>query len=228
MTPPPPEYPPPPDEPPPPPPPELPPPPPPPEYPPPPPPPPPPPEGGGVETETFADAVAVPQVRVKLVADDSAGVVSVPEVPLVPVHPPDAVQEVALVDAHVRVVVFPATTDVGFAVMVTVGMEGVAAVTKTLTVWGAVTPPAPVHIKVYEVVVLMLVKVCVLEVALVPAHPRLPSVAVQVVASVEDHVRVVSSPAVMDVGRAEKVRVGRGSGTTVMVTDWVAVPHAKV
>ncbi len=46
----------------------------------------------------------------------------------VPVHPPDAVQETAVVELHVMVELFPHATVVGFAEMVTVGggITGVA------------------------------------------------------------------------------------------------------
>ena len=52
--------------------------------------------------------------------------------------------------------------------------------------------------------------------ALVPVQPLL---AVQLVASVDDQVRVMGLPLVTDVGAAEKVTVGTGVGAvTVMVT----------
>jgi hypothetical protein len=46
----------------------------------------------------------------------------VPEVALLPLHAPDAVQEVALVDDHVRVALPPDVTEVGEAEMTTVGI----------------------------------------------------------------------------------------------------------
>jgi hypothetical protein len=46
---------------------------------------------------------------------------TVPEVGLVPVHPPLAVQLVAFVELHVSDVALPDTTDVGLAWIVTVG-----------------------------------------------------------------------------------------------------------
>ena len=59
-------------------------------------------------------------------------------------------------------------------------------------------------------------------VALLPVHAPL---AVQEVASVDDHVRVEVPPDVTEVGFAEMVTVGVGvteAGVTAMVMDWVA------
>ena len=54
----------------------------------------------------------------------------VPEVALVPLQLPDAVHDVALVDAHVKTLLAPLLTEVGAAVSVTVG-AGVVLVTAT-------------------------------------------------------------------------------------------------
>ncbi len=64
-----------------------------------------------------------------------------PLVASVPVQPPDAVQEVALVELHASVALLPDTTLVGLAVSVTVG-AGV--VTVTLADCEAL-PPVPVQ-----------------------------------------------------------------------------------
>jgi hypothetical protein len=61
----------------------------------------------------------------------------------VPLHPPDAVHDVAFVELHVNVDAPPIATLVGFAVSDTVG----AAATGTLTVW-LTLPPGPVHVSV--------------------------------------------------------------------------------
>ena len=45
----------------------------------------------------------------------------VPEIVLLPLHPPEAVHEVTSVEDHVRVEDCPEETDVGFAERVTVG-----------------------------------------------------------------------------------------------------------
>jgi len=88
--------------------------------------------GAGAVTETVADCDAEPpaplHVRVNVVAVVSAGVVWVPLVPSAPLQPPDAVQEVALVETQVKVEVAPLATVLGLAVSVTAG-AGVATVT---------------------------------------------------------------------------------------------------
>src|SRR5262249_44854577 len=65
------------------------------------------------------------QVRVKVVSTVSAAEVSVPDWALLPAHPPDAVQLVALPAVHVSTVVPPLVTDVGAAEKVNVGAGGV-------------------------------------------------------------------------------------------------------
>jgi hypothetical protein len=52
---------------------------------------------------------------------DSAPVEAVPDVALLPVHAPLAVQLVAFVDDHVSVLALPLATPVGLALSVTVG-----------------------------------------------------------------------------------------------------------
>ena len=64
---------------------------------------------------------------------------------LVPLHAPEAVHEVALVEDQVKVDPLPLVTLVGLALMDTLG-GGVAA-TVTVADWLAV-PPAPVQVKV--------------------------------------------------------------------------------
>ena len=68
-------------------------------------------------------------------------------------------------------------------------------------------PPLPVQESVYVPVVVRLVRVCKLEVALVPLHAPL---AVQEVALVELHVSVDELPDDTDAGDAERVMVGVG------------------
>jgi hypothetical protein len=76
---------------------------------------------------------------VRLVSD------CVPLVALAPLHPPEAVQEVALVELHVSVELPPLEIDVGLAEMVTVG-AGVPAVTVTVALAAGDVPPAPVQV----------------------------------------------------------------------------------
>ena len=77
--------------------------------------------------------------------------VAVPSAPLgpfVPVQPPVAVQDVALVEVHVSVEVPPLATESGFAASVTVGVPG----TVTVAVATPLVPPAPVQVNEYEFV----------------------------------------------------------------------------
>ena len=106
--------------------------------------------GAGVaaDTDTVTDCVADPpapvQVAVYFVAALSAAVDCAPLGAIVPLHPPDATQEVALVEDHVNVDLPPLATVVGLAVRVTVG-AGVVTVT---VVACAALPPLPVQVNI--------------------------------------------------------------------------------
>jgi hypothetical protein len=63
-------------------------------------------------------------------------------VALEPLQPPEAVQEVALVELHVSVEALPRATEVGLAANVTVA----AGITMTGTVATLLVPPLPVQI----------------------------------------------------------------------------------
>jgi hypothetical protein len=77
-----------------------------------------------------------------------APVDAVPLVALLPLQPPDAVQEVAWVVDQVSVEAAPCATLVGFAPSVTVG-EDAPAVTVTVTpATAGVVPAAPAQVKV--------------------------------------------------------------------------------
>jgi len=113
--------------------------------------------------------------------------VSLPEVALLPVHAPLAVQVVALVVDQVNVELLPLLTIIGLALMDTVGTGVTGGCTVTVATALAL-PPAPVH--------------RILNVLVVDSEPvlRVPPVAiapdqlpdgVQVDALVLDHVRVV-------------------------------------
>ena len=65
-----------------------------------------------------------------------------PLVPRVPVQPPEAVQEVALVELQVRVELPPDAIVVGLALKLTVG------VTVTVADCGVLLPPVPVQVSV--------------------------------------------------------------------------------
>jgi len=98
----------------------------------------------GCVTVTFTDCVADPpgplQVSANAEVAVSAPVDAVPDVALLPLQLPEAVQAVALVDDQVSVAGEPETTEAGTADSVTDGAgDGVTVAT---TVWPAV-PPAP-------------------------------------------------------------------------------------
>ncbi len=73
-----------------------------------------------------------------------------PEVPILPLQPPEAVQLLALVEDQVRVLDPPAMTEAGAALMLNVGGGGGGGVddaTVTLRLC-VVDPPPPVHVRV--------------------------------------------------------------------------------
>ena len=173
---------------------------------------------------TVADFVSPPpgpvQLRMNVLALVSGPVDSLPELAFAPLQAPDAVQPVASVEDQVRVDDCPETTLVGLAPRDRVGAGGV---TVTVTV-RLMLPPAPLQLRVK----LLLAESGPLdsfpEVAFAPLQA--PD-AVQLVASVEDQVRVDDCPETTLVGLALKDKVGAG-GVTVTVTDCVIVPPAPL
>jgi hypothetical protein len=145
---------------------------------------------GGGSMVTVAVALAEPptpvQVSVKSVALASVPVDAVPDVPLLPDQPPDAVHEVALVVFQFSVAALPETTAEGVAVNETVGVG----FTVTVVLCEAL-PPAPVHNRVNVVVDCSAAVAAVPDVALLPDHPPL---AVQLVALVLLQVRFDVKP----------------------------------
>jgi hypothetical protein len=91
--------------------------------------------GGNSSTVTVTDwVVLVPaplQTKINVLVSTSGPTTSVPDVPLVPDHAPDAVHELASVDDQVSVVVPLRLTLIGSAVRETVGDAGGATVTVT-------------------------------------------------------------------------------------------------
>jgi hypothetical protein len=102
--------------------------------------------GGAAETVTVADCVAEPptpvHVSVNLVVAVRADVDIEPLVPWLPPQPPDAAQEVALVDDQVNVDATPLLTVLGLAEMMT---AGASLLTETVADWVAL-PPVPVQV----------------------------------------------------------------------------------
>lgn len=128
-----------------------------------------------------------------------------------PLHPPDALQLVALVEVQVRVDVPPLETLVGLALKDTVGAAGA----ETVTVADCeAEPPAPVQVRVNFVVAVRADVVCEPAVASAPLQP--PE-AVQAVAFVEDQVNADVAPLLTVAGFAVRVTAGAG-----VVTDTVA------
>ena len=106
-------------------------------------------DGAAVGTVIVVDCAAEPptpvQVSVYLVDAPSTPVLCEPLVAWLPLHPPEAVHDVALVDDQVNVDRPPLATVLGDAVSVTAG-AGVATVTVADCV---VLPPAPEQVSVY-------------------------------------------------------------------------------
>ena len=134
-----------------------------------------------------------------------------PEVALVPVQPPLAVQLVAFVLDHVTVVLPLYAGAIGLAEIVTVGG---ALPTSTVTDCVAL-PPAPEQVSVYVGSVVRLLKLWLPDVALVPLQPPL---AEQLVAFVLDQLTVVLPLYAGAIGLAEIVTVGAGGFPTSTVT----------
>jgi hypothetical protein len=144
-----------------------------------------------------------------------APVLCVPLVAFVPLQPPVAVQEVALVELHVNVELPPLAITEGAAANVAAGMM------LTRTVDTLLVPPVPVHVKEYELAIVTAPVLCVPLVALAPLQPP---VAVQEVALVELHVNVELPPLAMEVGLAVNVTVGAGTTVTVAVAIELVPP----
>jgi hypothetical protein len=144
----------------------------------------------------------------------------VPPVARVPVQPPDAVHDVALVEDQVNVELAPLATVAGLKLSDTVG--GVAD-TVTVADWDA-DPPAPVQVMTNVVVA---VRAAVLVEPLVASDPLQPPEAVQAAAFVDVHVSTEVAPLPTVLGLALKVTEGAGVVTDT-VTDWFALPPEPV
>jgi hypothetical protein len=115
----------------------------------------------------------------------TAPVVFVPPAPSAPLQPPDAEQEVALVELHVKVEEPPEAITDGYTDSAAVGRMF------TVAVAGALVPPAPVHTSEYTVLALT---GPVLELPLAVRLPLHPPEAVHAVALVELQVSVDEPP----------------------------------
>lgn len=147
-----------------------------------------------------------------------APVLCEPLVAFVPLQPPEAVHEVALVEFHVSMEAAPTAIDVGFAASVTVA----AAPDKvTVAVAIALAPPAPLQTSEKDVVA---VSAPVLWVPLVVFVPVQPPEAVHEVELVELHVNVDEPPLLMLVGVALIVAVGIVGSIELLLLP----PHAAM
>jgi len=128
-------------------------------------------------------------------------VLRLPLTAFVPLQAPEAVQEVALLEVHVKVEPLPLVTLVGFALIDTLG--GVA---DTVTVADCdAEPPEPVQVSVYFVVV---VRADVAMEPLTGSEPLQPPEAVHDVVLVEDQVSVDLAPLATVLGLAVNVTAG--------------------
>jgi len=102
--------------------------------------------GAAADTVTVADCEAVPPVPVQAtmnwVVALNAGVLFEPLTGSEPLHPPEAVHEVALVEVQVNMELLPLATVLGLAERVT---AGAAVFTETVADWDAL-PPLPVQV----------------------------------------------------------------------------------
>lgn len=167
--------------------------------------------GAGWVTETVVDCVALAPVPVhvsaKLVLAVSAPVDCEPLSPLLPDQPPDAVHAVALVAVQVSVLLLPLATVLGEAVNVTTAAG--LGLTVTVADWLAL-PPAPVQVRPNVELAVSAPLVWLPLTALLPDQAPL---AVQAVAFVADHLRVVVPLLSTVLGLAERLTTGVGAFT---------------
>ena len=138
-----------------------------------------------------------------------------------PLQPPEAVHEVALVELQVKVDVPPLTIVVGFAVSVTVGLGAIVTVADV----ALLVPPVPVQVREYVVFAVSAPVDWLPLVAFAPAN--VPPEAVHEVALVELQVSVDVPPLAIVVRIAVRVAVGMVPIVTVAVAA-VLVPPAPV
>ena len=135
-----------------------------------------------------------------------------PVTAMAPDQAPEAVQEVALLDDHVRVEALPLATVLGLALKLTVAL-GVAL---TVTVADcAALPPLPLQVRVYVELLVSAPVDCDPLTALLPVQA--PE-ATQEVAFVDDQLKVELLPLVMALGPTLSMTVG-AAGLTETVAD---------
>lgn len=179
----------------------------------------------GAATETVADADPEPpgpvHVSVYLLAAVSAPVLTEPTVALLPVHAPEAVQEIVFVLDHVSMELPSYAIDVGLADNDTTGAGGAPTVTVANLL---AVPPIPVHEIEY---VAFAVNAPVANEPATASVPDQAPAAVHDVALLLDHVIIDSAPYAIDAGLAEIATAGgAGAAPTATVADALALPPA--
>src|ERR1700677_4757012 len=136
-------------------------------------------------------------------------VICVPLDESVPLQPPEALQDAALLELQVSDAVAPRATAPGDAVSVAVGKG----FTVTAALTGTLVPPGPEHVRTKFA---LLLNAPLLWLPLVASEPLQVPEAVQEAACAELHVSVESLPAGMTLGFA--VSCAGGSALTMMVS----------
>jgi hypothetical protein len=161
-------------------------------------------------TECASDVPLGPShVRVNVLFDVSAPVLSLPDVALAPVQALNAAQPVAFVEDQVSVADCPDMTDAVLTDKVAVGTGAMLTVTDSVVE----VPPRPSHARLNVLGDVSAPVLSLPDVALVPVHE--PE-AVHVVASIDDQVSVAAWPEFTIVVLTESVTVGAATCGTVI------------
>lgn len=149
-------------------------------------------------------------------------VLCVPLAPFAPIQPPEAVQDVALVELHVSIEAPPLAIEAGCAVSVAVG----AGTTATAAVATLLDPPVPVQINEYDAATVSGPVLWLPLVALVP--PQLPE-AVHELALVELQLSMAAVPLLTMACAAlmEAVGCGRLDGVTPTPPHAVSISNER-
>jgi hypothetical protein len=168
-------------------------------------------------TDFCVEPLAFEQLNARLVEAITASD-SEPAVAFAPLHPPEAVHVDAFVVDHVRSTLPPLITIAGLAVRFIVGSGGVTA----MSMVRAVLTPELVHVRVNAVE----------ESGATATEPAMgrapvqPPLAVQPVAFVAFHVRVLLLPDTIEFGLALKLMTGGGGGAGETLTTTESLPLA--
>jgi len=150
-----------------------------------------------------------------VVVAPAAPVLCEPPAPSTPLQPPEAVHEAALVELQVSVALPPGAITKGYTDSATAGT------TLTAAVAGALVPPAPAQVSVYDVAAVTGPVLCV---PLLASKPLQPPEAVHEAALVELQLSVEALPEATAPGEAIRLAVGTGAtGTGATVTAAVTI-----